>query len=91
MIAPTVGRVVWFYRYFGGGVSEGEYAAIVARVHSNRLVNLMVISEIGATSSELDVPLIQEGEETPNADYCCWMPYQIGQAKKQALTAGLAV
>jgi hypothetical protein len=27
-------------------------------------------------------PTVGRGEKPPKVDYCCWMPYQIGQAKK---------
>lgn len=50
MIVPTVGRVVWFYRYVPGQGHKGPLAAHVAHVHSDTLVNLMVIDEGGNLS-----------------------------------------
>lgn len=82
MIKPTIGRVVWFYKYVPGQGHKGPLAAHVCAVHSDRHVNLMVIDEVGVPRGELTVTLVQENEECPAADYCCWMPYQIGQAAK---------
>ena len=82
MILPTVGRVVWFYVYSPGQGHKGPLAGHVAKVHGNYCVNLMVINEDGVPSSRTSVRLIQEGDEVPETDYCCWMPYQMGQAKK---------
>lgn len=81
MIVPTVGRVVWFYKYSAEG-HKGPLAAHVAFVHSDTMLNLMVIDENGNPRSETSVRLVQEGEECPQADYACWMPYQKGQAQK---------
>lgn len=76
MIKPTVGRVVWF--------KEGDQtlAAIIAHVHSDRVVNLMVINCVGVASSRTSVQLVQEGDEAPAHSHCTWMPYQLGQAKR---------
>jgi hypothetical protein len=82
MISPTVGRVVWFFKYVPGQGHKGPLAAHVCKVHSDRYVNLMVIDEEGIPRAEKTVYLVQENEESPASDYCCWMPYQIGQAKK---------
>lgn len=91
MIKPTVGRVVWFYKYVSGQGHKGPLAAHVAFVHSDSMVNLMVIDENGVPRSETSVRLSQEGNDTPQHDYCEWMPYQKGQADKtEALEAKLA-
>ncbi len=82
MIQPTVGRVVWFYRYIPGQGHKGPLAAHVARVWNDRMVNLMVISQDGVPESRTSVGLVQDGDEAPQGDYCCWMPYQKGQAAK---------
>ena len=84
MIAPTVGRVVWFYVYVPNQGHKGPLAAHVCKVFSDTCVNLMVISEDGHTRPESSVRLVQEGEKVPQSDYCAWMPYQIGQAKKNS-------
>ncbi len=76
MIKPTVGRVVWFYKYVPGQGFKGPLAAHVACVHSDTLVNLMVIDEVGNPHSETSVILVQENNERPQANYCDWMHYQ---------------
>jgi hypothetical protein len=82
MIEPTVGRVVWFQPN-DGDVLDQPLAAHVAYVHHSRSVNLMVIGHDGAPFPRLSVRLVQEGE-SPEVDepFCEWMPYQLGQAKK---------
>lgn len=82
MIKPTVGRVVWFYKYVAGNGHKGPLAAHVCHVHSDSMVNLMVIDENGVPRSESSVHLVQQYEECPEHNYCCWMPYQHGQATK---------
>lgn len=82
MIATTVGRVVWYYIYVPGQGHKGPLAAHVCKVHSDRLVNVMLINESGEPIGCLNVHLAQDNEEAPQADYCCWMPYQKGQAAK---------
>ena len=80
MILPTVGRVVWFYKYSQGQGHKGPLAAHVAHVHGDDCVNLMVIDQNGSPRSETSVKLVQEDDEAPTNDYCTWMPYQKGQA-----------
>lgn len=82
MIRPTVGRVVWFY--FAGENRDKcqPLAALVAYVHEGEtLVNLSVADASGDHFPKTKVPLIQEGNEPPKGEFCCWMPYQQGQAK----------
>lgn len=90
MIEPTVGRVVWFYKYSQGQRHKGPLAAHVAKVINIACVNLMVIDEDGNPRPERDVSLYQDvvGEVLPSCDYCCWMPYQKGQAAKYEALAG---
>jgi hypothetical protein len=83
MIIPTVGRVVWYFKFASGGGHKGPLAAHVAYVHSTRHVTLMVIDESGEPRPEKSVPLIQDGEPIPDHDYCCWMPYQKAVASGQ--------
>ena len=91
MIQPTVGRVVWFYKWVGSQGYKGPLAAHVAFVHSDSMVNLMVIDENGNPRPETSVHLRQDDEEREQSDYCEWMPYQKGQAAKtEALEAKLA-
>lgn len=81
MIKPTVGRVVYFHQYGVDDDSE-PWAAIIAHVHSDRLVNLMVVTPQGATAMRLCVELVQEGEPPKDSAFARWMPYQIGQAAR---------
>lgn len=91
-IKPTVGRVVWFYPPANaqeGGFArpdEGQpLAAIVTRVWSDRMLNLTVFDANGVPHGRTSVQLLQEGElPLANGYYATWMPYQVGQAKKQA-------
>lgn len=91
MIKPTVGRVVWFYKYVEGQGFKGPLAGHVAYVHSDMCVNLMVIDENGNPRSETSVPLEQEENDAHIGSYCTWMPFQKGQAmKNEALEKQLA-
>jgi len=76
MIKPTVGRVVWFYKYVDGQGHKGPLAAHVCCVHSDTMVNLMVIDENGNPHANTSVILIQDDSPAPGHDYCTWMPYQ---------------
>lgn len=85
MIEPTVGRVVWFYKYVPGQGHKGPMAAIVANVVSAAHLNLMVIDDTGIPAPWTTVTLIQDDDvehAVPERDYCTWMPFQKGQAKK---------
>lgn len=87
MIAPSVGRVVWF---FGKGDSfhpamgnpPQPHAAMVTFVHGDRLVNLIVYSAVGIPYSRTGVKLLQDDDPEPQGEHAVWMPYQLGQAKK---------
>jgi len=80
MISPTVGRVVWFYH---SGEPENPMAAIVAKVHDDRLVNLMAISPEGHPHPRPSVPLLQDDDKPDGrSEWCAWMPFQKGQAAK---------
>jgi hypothetical protein len=89
IITPTVGRVVWFVPH--GSLIDEKFqpcAAIVAYVHSDRLVNLTVFAHNGGSRPETSVTLVQEGDNKPESGhYCKWMPYQIGQAQRHAQDA----
>jgi hypothetical protein len=89
MITPTVGRIVW-YRPIGPQADEQPWAAIIVRVHTDRVVNLTVFDHDGYGKPKQGVQLLQEGDAVPSAGggYCEWMPYQKGQAAKtEALEA----
>lgn len=94
LIHPTVGRVVWFYpsgrtgesgfaRHPEGG---GPYAAVIARVWSDHMVNLSVFDANGTSHSRTSVTMLHDDEQAANSDsaFCMWMPFQKGQAKAQS-------
>jgi hypothetical protein len=85
VITPTPGRVVWFRPNKRSQLADKHpdpFAAIIAFVHSDRMVNLGVFGRDGRTIAKQNVILVQEGDDIPTTDYCQWMPYQLGQAKK---------
>jgi hypothetical protein len=97
MIAPTVGRIVWYrpsindirYRQSlkdtaGMVVHEGQpLAAIVTYVWHDRLVNLTVWDHSGRTFARTSVFLCQDDDVVQlGAGHAEWMPYQKGQAAK---------
>lgn len=91
IIKPTIGRVVWFWVGAEAPDQKQPYAALVAHVHSDSMVNLAVFDGNGCAFNKTSVPLVQEGELAPSGMYCEWMPYQRGQAAKtEALEAKLA-
>ncbi len=90
MIKPTVGRVVLFFVDTKTGSSDftnppaGQpLPALICCVHSDSCINLVVFDANGVSHSRTSVRLIQEGEPIPETGYyATWMPYQIGQSKK---------
>lgn len=94
MIHPTPGRIVWFHPNgitlppnFAYSDSEQPLAAVIAYVHSDRMVNLSVFDQNGMGYSLADVTLLQDDDATPNGfAYAEWMPYQKGQAAKANTT-----
>lgn len=94
MIAPTVGRKVWYrpteFDKSGPGamrvVGIQPLDATVIAVWSDRAVNLLVIDAAGTPFPKMSVTLLQEGDTPPavagGGGYAEWMPYQTGQAKK---------
>lgn len=82
VVKPTIGRVMWFYKFVTGGGHKGPMAALVAYVHSDSIVNLAVADEDGKMRNETSVQVVQEGQDVPTNNYATWMPYQIGQAAK---------
>jgi hypothetical protein len=94
LIPPTPGRVVWYYpsQHEIDAKTLAIYdaaplAAVVAFVHTDRLVNLALFDHAGAAHRRTSVTLLQEDDETPHTSegpYAAWMPYQLGQAAKAA-------
>ena len=95
LITPTIGRKVWFWpngTHIGVPYIEPPQCqdlkqamdATIVFVHNDRRVNLLVVDHIGITWPVNSVFLQQEGDATPSGMYAQWMPYQAGQAKKDA-------
>lgn len=84
IIKPTIGRKVWFWPgpdHAEMNVLNDEQPldATVVFVHSDRMVNLLVIDHMGHDHREILVDLIQPDVERPNPKYhefCEWMDYQ---------------
>jgi hypothetical protein len=111
VIKPTVGRKVW-YRPSRSDLTgplpmsmmgNPDYNpqpldATVLAVHSDRLVNVLVLDVYGKPFSKTSVKLLQEGDETPKTvdgveayGYVEWMPYQAkAAAREPALDAAAA-
>ena len=90
VIKPTVGRVVWFYPsqntaeagfalHPDGG---GPYAALIAHVWNDHMVNLSVFDANGAAHPRTSVPMLHGECDVPEHAFCGWMPHQKGQAAK---------
>lgn len=91
VIKPTVGRVVLFvprvakHEFGFCFCKDKEHAAIITTVHSDRLINVAAFDANGKSYGFTSITLLQE-DDTPEkaygADYCKWMEFQIGQAKR---------
>lgn len=86
MIKPTIGRVVWF---FDETTNVQPNAGIVCWVENDHNVNLVVFSEEGVPRNELSVFLKQEEDDVIPGRHAEWMPYQIGQARKESKTENI--
>lgn len=92
MIKPTIGRRVWYWPRKGDPKSPftvldpGQALdAGVIFVHDDRTVNLSVTDHQGSTHAVHGAFLAQEGDAVPgDGGFAEWMPYQTGQAKKEA-------
>ena len=88
-ILPTVGRKVWFRRngaYKEGMVELGSTTpmdATVVYVWEPDMVNLLVTDHVGNQFQINNVTLVTPDHPGVTHWYCEWMPYQIGQAKKE--------
>lgn len=94
IIKPTVGHVVHYYPSGKSPVrGDQPMPAIVAAVWSDTCVNLAIFDRNGCPiqTPPTSILLIQEGNEVPSGgNFCCWMPYQVGQAKAQQATPAAA-
>lgn len=88
MIAPTIGRKVWYRPNKTDSVTRNgdePMDATVVYVWNNRCVNLVVFDHAGCPHVRISVLLMQGDEQyDPVSSYCEWMPFQTGQAKAQA-------
>lgn len=88
MIKPTIGRIVWYYPPLNepqglGTDTSQPLAAIVCYVRDDHNINIAGFSPFGEPFRRTNVYLVQpEDEAQPGEDYACWMPFQIGAAKK---------
>ncbi len=87
MIAPTVGRILW---YRPDGPFGPTQAAIVCGVNSENNVNLAVFGIYGEGPKQYQgIQLIQEETSVhPKGPYAQWMPFQVGQARAQQELTG---
>jgi len=97
MIAPTVGRKVWYRPSeqdiagtSGNSAKKMEVAtgqpldATVTAVWGDRCVNLAIFDIYANVHDRRSVTLVQEGDVVPaSGRYAEWMPYQTAQAKKE--------
>lgn len=95
-ITPTVGRSLLYVLAnttsgFAGNGGQ-ECACILADVNDDGTINVCVFDANGMPHPRQRVRLMQDGESAPGGDYCKWMPFQVGQAKKtEALESELAM
>jgi len=82
-ILPTIGRQVHFHMaspdvsHISGWVSspDNTYAATIALVHNDRLVNLAVYDGSGYLYPMQSIPLRQPDDERPLGNWCEWPPH----------------
>jgi len=83
MIKPTIGRVVWYWSKSLKLTIGQPQAALIAWVISEHRVNLAVFDANGHAYNRTDVLLFDGEGSRPECEFCEWMPYQLGQAKKE--------
>jgi hypothetical protein len=86
MIPPTVGRVVWLYGAYGTNIDYRQpFAASVAYVHDERLINVAYVDHIGGSHQLTSIALLQDDDLKPEGQpFACWMA-----AKPEALEKGV--
>lgn len=93
VIAPTIGRVVWYWPGKDGADAvvsldaEQPMKADVVFVHPEQneagefVVNLGVVDHAGRHVRRHNIPLVQgQFPSGSSMEHCTWMPYQLGQA-----------
>lgn len=101
IIKPTVGRKVHYIPSTDPHDDDAEMLthtvdfvvqpldATVIAVYADDVVNLSIFDIHGHIFSRRNVKLLQEGDRAPSMGrYAQWMPYQIGQAKKEEPLTG---
>lgn len=93
VITPTIGRKVWFWPINEPGMVQLDLStpmdATVVYPWSDTRVNLAVRDHAGNTHLRPSVCLVQPDTPAPASSHCTWMPFQVGQAKKETgATAG---
>lgn len=83
VIHPTPGRVLWYYPGGLDQLADGEQprAATVAYVYGDHCINIGFLNVNGQACHATSVVLLQPGDELTESGFCCWLPYQLGQAK----------
>ena len=83
---PLSGTETTPVRSFPSAVDPTKpFDATVVYVWNNRVVNLHVLDHYGNPFIATSVSLMQEGDTPPQFGfYAEWVPYQLGQAKKEA-------
>lgn len=96
-IVPTVGRKLYFTSVNDTSISkldEQPIDATIIYVHPKKegddspwLLNLHIIDHAGSMQTKTRVPLIQAPYDVEPTDgyFAYWMPYQVGQAKTNAV------
>lgn len=84
MITPTIGRVVWVVRPRETTDIQQAEAALIAYVWNDHLINVAGFDHNGNPFRLGSLRLVQDDEPKPEGNFACWMPYQKGQAAKEA-------
>jgi hypothetical protein len=85
VIKPSIGRVVLFQpgKASDQPLREQPFAAVIAYVWNDRMVNLAYFNENGEHRNATSVALLQDEDVSPAlGHYAEWMPFQKGQAAK---------
>lgn len=85
-ITPTVGRIVLCHTHVNKGGLGDVLPGIIVRVFDD-CINVNVFGDSNSTGftnmTLYSVPIGDHDAQPPESgDYCTWMPYQVGQAKK---------